>query len=365
MEKYIVVDAETRIKLREVSDRVQRIKDLSGLPAIHFERFYQMPILKLVQTLAHVQNEVLLRHLDSIVVALKLRRSLMLPIGLDAESVNAKRDLWTYGIFVSSLLYRLHELLAYTVIVNPSNKTTCFRWNPFDHSISTGVEIAIHKLENYPTSFNAALFPQIFDGACMTWLCRDKDVFDTVLKLIVSPSKGTELGALILKAHGEEPRETELLASLNPPPEVEDINKPSPATEIAVEQSESPHIAANQPQKNRKATTTEKHKEINPSDESTHEFERWLDEALCQTSYRNVICELPNGFGLSDPAIFQEFLQQKECKFLKRAFIKKYGPFEKVDKLNFGEGRVRRGLVLPLNWKDNKQIELSFQGCIV
>ena len=365
MEKHPVIDAALRFQQHDISNRVQRIKDLSGLPAVHFERFYKVPILKLVQTLAYLENDALLRHLDSIIAALKLRRALMLPIGLDAESVNAKRDLWTYGIFVSSLLYRLHDLLAYTVIVNPSNKTSCFRWNPFDLPISPGVEVTIHKVESYPTSFNAAFFSYLFDGACMTWLSRDKDVFEAVLKLIVSPSIRTELGALILKAHGEEPTKTEKAVPDDAPLEVEEIKQSPKKDEIIEERSEPTNLEASESKLYGEATPPEKPTQTSIRDEPLLAFERWLIEVLSQRSSRSVICELPNGFGLSDPEVFQEFLQQKECKTLKRAFIKKYGPFEKVDKLNFGEGRVRRGLVLPVDWNNQKQFEFSTQDRVV
>lgn len=365
MDIHIVMDAKERIQLPEYGERIQRIRDLSGLPEAHFERFYQTPILNLVQTLAYIENGALVQHLDSVIVALKLRRSLMLPLGLDAESVNAKRDLWTFGIFVSSMLYGLHELLAFSVIVNPTSKASCSRWNPFDFPVVAGSEIAMKKYDVHPTAFNATMLPRLFDNACMTWLYRDREVFNTVLTLIVAPSPRTELGAVILKAHGEKSNKDEKMTLISASSDVEDARDASKISDTSVTSSERKHEGDDELQNHRQLPATKAQQEKNTHDESLYAFERWLDEALSQRACRSVICDLPNGFGLCDPAIFQEFLKQRECKTLKRSFIRKYGPFEKVEKLNFGEGRIRRGLVLPVDWKNQKQIELSLQDPVV
>ncbi len=353
MERRITVHAERRIKEKNYRDRMNTIRDLSGIPQRHFERFYQVPLVSLLQIATHVNDDELLLHFDSVIVALKLRRSLMLPVGLDAESVNAKRDLWTYGIFVSSLLFGLNRVFAYSVVVAPEHAEKSYRWNPFDPPIPPVCDIAVQKLEPFSKAFNALMMHKLFDNDCITWLCRDLDVFNTVLKLIVTPSPRDVLGSLILTSHGVTPKKGKKLHhhQSNKLP-ISDAGQPDISAEKKVETHQK-IISDDAERKKENSASKIKGDQGGSDDDTLNEFETWLVDAIKKGTHRGIMCDLSDGVALADPSIFREFMSPKDFRALKDSFLKRVGPLKQLPKCNFNGGVVGRALVLPKSWAES------------
>jgi hypothetical protein len=111
---------------------IETIQSLVALPNEYYSAFYKIPLenfLAIYQVLdiGHIQLK-----LKRIIKALKIRRSYNLPLGVKPEDVREKKDLWTYVIFVSALLYNLPDITRYKILhKNPNNIHDYTLWNPY------------------------------------------------------------------------------------------------------------------------------------------------------------------------------------------------------------------------------------------
>ncbi len=100
---------------------VARIHAMVGVPAKHWQLLYEglfAAFAEYVQeiparsTFDHVGSRTILRHaLETVEVALKIRRGYVLPPGREPEAVANKQDVWTYAVVLAAWLRNTGEAL--------------------------------------------------------------------------------------------------------------------------------------------------------------------------------------------------------------------------------------------------------------
>lgn len=268
-----------------------QIDDLSGLPRDHYELFYKASMNRFLALTQHCSTKELLGHFNAVVRSLKMRRALILPLDSDAESINKQKDLWTYAIFVSSLMFNAHTLFARQVLFNDNNAYR--KWSPFDAPIPKGRDIrtlAPIALTPYATSL---FLPLIFCPRSLSWLYRDREVFNTAIELAHAPNPKTRLGQLITVAHqGYEG------SAISAKAEVAKDN----VKEIAGQAEDIPNT---------------------PSPPAPS-FQQWLKDAIANHRLPQFVCETIDGYAVSDPAIFDAYcknVNESEPEAVRSAFF--------------------------------------------
>lgn len=181
------------------------IQSLAAIPNEHYSIFYQAPLEKLLAIYQPFPIDTIQLKLSNVINALKLRRSHNLPLGVKPENVREKKDIWTYVIFVAALLYKLPDIIDYTVICkNTRNSKGYQRWNPYLGEITSGYDYIIksHSTNNN-SLMSSTLFPILFNQQCITWLYSDQDAFHCMLELVLSSNPESTLGQLIINSHSQ------------------------------------------------------------------------------------------------------------------------------------------------------------------
>jgi hypothetical protein len=184
---------------------IKTIQSLVALPNEYYSAFYQTSLenfLAIYQVLGieHIQLK-----LKRIIKALKMRRSYNLPIGVQPEDVREKKDLWTYVIFVSALLYNLPDITRYKILHKSPDKIHDYTlWNPYLGAITAGHYYMTKKNPGTDTHLiSPTLFSVILTQHCITWLYSEPEAFNRTLELITSPNQDTILGNLIISSHNQ------------------------------------------------------------------------------------------------------------------------------------------------------------------
>ena len=100
---------------------MQQLYDHTGLPDKHFSLFYRDPLKRYLSVTQHCEESELTTHFNAVVNSLKLRKTMILPLGASAECISKHRDLWTYCIFVGSLMFNSQSLaVSYTHLTLPT-----------------------------------------------------------------------------------------------------------------------------------------------------------------------------------------------------------------------------------------------------
>lgn len=120
-------------------EELAEIKQLSGIPNIHFESLYLAPLQSVasyVQLLPaseahhHAYPGGMMDHLiEIVVIALKLRRTQILPPGIDPEEIELRKDVWTYVIFIAALTHDIGK-----AVVDTTFYTDKKQWSPLTES---------------------------------------------------------------------------------------------------------------------------------------------------------------------------------------------------------------------------------------
>ncbi len=274
---------------RPITDQVD---DLSGLPKDHYELFYKAPLDRFLALTQHCSTDELLEHFNAVVRSLKMRRSLILPLDSDAESINKQKDLWTYAIFVSSLMFNAHKLIARQVLVNDNNDYR--KWSPFDAPIPKGREIRTLEpiaLTPYATSI---FLPLIFCPRSLSWLYRDREVFNTAIELAHAPNPKTRLGQLITLAH---------------------TGFSNPTISPKAEDSKAKH----------EEKEAQGEKPLDKPRSPPLSFQQWLKNIIANNRLPQFVCETIDGYAISDPAIFDAYCKEvnkPEPETVRSAFFK-------------------------------------------
>lgn len=296
---HLAQSGESLAKQKPFPDTLRKIRDLSGLPQVHFNQFYHAPLLRFLALTQFADAHVLHTHLLAVIDALKLRRSLILPTNSDAESINATKDLWTYAVFVGALMYRSPLLMNQQVLLlDRDNDKHWLKWNPFDGSPKPHSSVQVLGDLALAPQTSPVFIPLIFDASCLSWLYRDPDVFNEAIAMASNPKSDERLGQLIVSCHSQT-----------------EITPPSDSLEKLVVES------------NAEAEPPIEHVEDQALSESTGDirsFCQWLVSSIQNPELTDHVCETLDGYALSDPAIFQHYAKQHRCddwKLIQKAFM--------------------------------------------
>lgn len=128
--------------LKPRSTAVAEIQELCGFPKEHFSALV-MPLLRSVaewcqafpasEAHHHARPFGLLDHtLEVAILALRLRRGILLPEGATAETLAEYQDRWTYGVLAAALIHDLGKpAIDQTVTLYARGRPTGETWNPW------------------------------------------------------------------------------------------------------------------------------------------------------------------------------------------------------------------------------------------
>ena len=128
--------------LKPRSTAVAEIQELCGFPKEHFSALV-MPLLRSVAEWCqafpasdahhHARPFGLLDHtLEVAILALRLRRGILLPEGATAETLAEYQDRWTYGVLAAALIHDLGKpAIDQTVLLYARGRPTGETWNPW------------------------------------------------------------------------------------------------------------------------------------------------------------------------------------------------------------------------------------------
>jgi len=203
--------------LAPVHRLIQAIRANVGLPENHWQGIY-LPVLRNYAELSqrlpaseahhHAETGGLLRHgLETMLEALILRRSQLLPPGASAEEIARQQDLWTYAIATSALLHDVGKPITdivVTYVVPAEGKPQ--RWQPLTTSLPAGAHYRFrfnpqrqyHRHALIPPLLAHRLLPR----AGLDWLASEPTVFDAWLATISGDGNAGPLAAIAHEADG-------------------------------------------------------------------------------------------------------------------------------------------------------------------
>lgn len=291
----------------------RQYQDLAGLPKQHYLLFYQAPLGRFLTLTQHCTEHEIVNHLLSVTKSLKLRRSVILPTATDAEAINKQKDLWTYVIFVGSLMYNSTRLMTQKVVYQEPKTKQQQKWSPFLGPVPAGSQYRnFGELEVSEVAVNT-LMPLVFCYKCISWLYRDPKAFNTALELAHTPAL-SRVGQLIIGAHraknGEKPQEQK--PNLNPHP---------------------------------KGNTDNEHRDT----VNVITFNDWLKDAILNTVFSQFISETIDGYVISDPEIFINYCNSTNTTNsyeIERSSFIALGIHKTGPQMKFNSGRTKPTLLI-------------------
>lgn len=316
-QKNIALNETDLLARASVKAIIRQLFDLSGLPQAHFQRLYTEPLGRFLALTQHSPVEKQNVHLLAVVKALKMRRALILPLGADAESINKQKDLWTYAVFVGSLLYNSAVLFSGKVVYKKKGETSMSEWSPYSGALPEGSPYRMVDTTSVHPLVISTLLPCIFCTLALGWLYREADVLNVAVQLAVSPESVTRLGELVMNAHNQDA----------------DLSKSK-----AIQTTDS---------------ADEKWDETTLSDgrDNEHDFRQWLKKAIDSGRYGDHIMATVEGNVIAEPDIFDLFCketgasnpeEQRDRFFVQR--LHKGG-----HRIRFGSGATKRAFLISSN----------------
>lgn len=293
---------------------VQQLNELSGVPPEHFQLLYKAPIERFLALTQFSNSPTPISHLHATVKSLKLRRSLILPLDSDAESINKQKDLWTYAIFVSALMHQSHRLLGYQVLYKESATSPARQWSPFNAPLPTGSQYRIVGEKPLSQYSAITILPLIFCPQCLSWLYQNVQVFNTTLELIHAPASIPRIGYLITDTHTKNSQKP------NNTPQKQPESKTAPA-------------------KNEAPLTIPAQK--------TPPFRHWLRKLIAE-DHPGYILSTVNGYAIADPDIFHYYCEQHTLEVPKeeRKRFLNLEIHEESPKIKLSNGAVKKAFLI-------------------
>jgi Putative helicase/Putative conjugal transfer nickase/helicase TraI C-term len=263
---------------------IHHIFEVVAVPEPHFQTLYLSTIANFLALTQHCPRQDVVTRLQTITDGLKLRRSLILPLGASPEIASDQSDVWTYAVFVSLLLYNVApDILGYDVMVKTQHSHRYKKW----HALTEPLEPPLHfkVVGALPTSHyaSAALIPIVINDQGLHWLGDDHSILNTLVDLIISPNPSNPLGALIHQVNGLETATTN-----------------EPVTPVA-----HPPITTDQP----KSAPANK-----PHNNTGRQFRQWLMAEIGDTKENRNIVATASGVYLIDPDIFIQYAKKQSCE---------------------------------------------------
>lgn len=214
-----VLSATELVRVYELTPLIMAIKQLVAVTDKHFELYYLGPIHEFLVLTQCLGKDSARERFSAIIRGLKLRRPLLLPTGVESESIRKSKDLWTYITFVALLLCGIGPaVLGKSIVIKDSfnDRTPARRWHPLIAPIQPPQVYRVTG-EQDATRYSTAYFlPRLLPNACLHWIAQDAKAFNTLSELIVTPNPESLLGALLLRAHNIAASVPEALQSSDP-----------------------------------------------------------------------------------------------------------------------------------------------------
>jgi integrating conjugative element relaxase (TIGR03760 family) len=207
-----LLTAETGSELLGTSRRkklLEHIWQRTSLSRAQFDRLYLSPLQRyaeLVQQLPasenhhHAYRGGMLDHgLEIVAYALKMRQSLLLPLGTSPETQAAQTEAWTTAIAYAALLHDIGKIAVDLQVDLESGK----RWYPWDGPISGRYRFRFAKGRDYKLHGAAAglIYHQVLPSAAMSWLSEFPDLWASLLFVLAGQYEHAGiLGELVIQA---------------------------------------------------------------------------------------------------------------------------------------------------------------------
>ena len=195
---------------------INRIEELVGIPAGHFQQFYLatlnqyacfVQLLPASEAHHHAHAGGLLDHtLEALITALALRQGYLLPPGAAIESLVHLKDVWTYAVFAATLCHDLAKpAVDQRVSLYDVQGQSLGHWDPWrgdmgGHPEAYGYGIEFVRNRTYRLHEKAALLlvNRMLPGAGLTWLASDRQVFSAWLACVSGDvSQADVLGEIV------------------------------------------------------------------------------------------------------------------------------------------------------------------------
>ena len=207
--------------LRPRCKSVNRIEELVGTTARHFEKFYLAAMkryARFVQQLPaseshhHAYAGGMLDHgLEVIIAALKHRQGYLLPPGASPEDIVHRHDLWTYAVFTAALAHDVAKPATDQIVTlfdADGRRSWC--WNPWSGDLPDDPAAHWYRTEfvrnrQYRLHEKASLLfaQRLLDVEGLTWLAGDWEAFSAWLGCVSGDSlQSGVLGEIIGQADG-------------------------------------------------------------------------------------------------------------------------------------------------------------------
>jgi len=208
-ENKLAVSGNLLSKKLEYVDLLKEIQSLVALPEEYYSIFYTLPLENFLALYQLCNVDKVQLKLKNIIKALKLRRTHNLPFGVKPEDVKGYKDIWTYVIFVASLLYKIPDITEYSAVHKSPEVNSAYKvWNPYSGAIKSGDSYIVRPNSNiYKNLTPLTLLPILFDQHCTAWLYSDLDAFNCMLTLAISPEPKNILGRLIIDSNNQSNQE--------------------------------------------------------------------------------------------------------------------------------------------------------------
>ena len=188
--------------LKPYQAKIDKILHLSQAPKQHFDNYYLYSIkkmAKLVQSLpasqAHhhaYKGGFLLHNLEVIEAALKKRNAILLPLGGTPEEQSKNKDLWSFGIFVASIMHDIGRLISdVDIFLFDKKYRELGRWSPFVGDMTCNKKVYYYQhhynqsrhYHQHPLN-SSILLSQIIHPVALDWLRQDSELWTMILMSI-------------------------------------------------------------------------------------------------------------------------------------------------------------------------------------
>lgn len=195
--------------------QIIQLKELLSVTKEIYQDFYLEPLCHLAARIQHlpafekgpyhIRGGFLKLILQRTIIALKYRRSLMLPVGAAPEEQYREHDLWTYAIYTASL-FRDCWLLYTAFDVNMSTthnqaESWCPLAGPMPMSSSYQFKMAAFIDDRLCPGLNALIVMQLLNPKAMAWLYKVPHIFSDWLIYISHSPHSSTVGKVVEQAH--------------------------------------------------------------------------------------------------------------------------------------------------------------------
>ena len=205
-----VLSSQELIEMHGLSMIIERLSTLVAVPEDHFTALYLTPINNILyrsQNLpmfgADSTSPLSSFKFQCILNGMKIRESRILPKDIDAERINAEKDIWRYVVFISLLMFGIGPTLTSRNIEYfdrfPNNTVN---WNPYGKPMPLGSKYLFSAEKRQPEHSSSLTFlPLVFQPNSLSWLMKNSLAYNTTLNSIAHPQNEDMISDIIKEAY--------------------------------------------------------------------------------------------------------------------------------------------------------------------